>query len=234
MNKQRIGDGLDLSPATRADWPWSTMKFTQHNSSPFSTLFSRRAAVKGHLARSGAFIRASTLRLLSHDARNNYDNSTGPHVPLYSKFPSPYIPPPVLNLISLSREASRRLAEYSYKVVPAPHSCRRPPSSRSAVSQEVHRARSRCERRRSGDCPFKGSLARKSSLVSACRLHTCSRANTRQVGTYKQSLILLLGACYRRAPFEELIPCMGLPQLPRAARVDPPRWFPRLCQDFRL
>ncbi|TBU46276.1 phosphatidylserine decarboxylase [Dichomitus squalens] len=61
------------------------MKFTQHKSSPFSTLLSRRAAFKSHLARSGTFLRTSTLRLLSHDARNNYDNSTGSHVPLYKR-----------------------------------------------------------------------------------------------------------------------------------------------------
>ena len=59
------------------------MKFT-HISSPFSTLLSRKTAIKTHLARSRAFLRTSTLRLLSHDARNNYNNSTGSHVPLYS------------------------------------------------------------------------------------------------------------------------------------------------------
>ncbi|KAI0735768.1 phosphatidylserine decarboxylase [Earliella scabrosa] len=61
------------------------MKFTQHNSSPFSGLFSRRAAFKGHLARSGQFIRRSTVRFLSQESRNNYDNSTGTHIPLYRR-----------------------------------------------------------------------------------------------------------------------------------------------------
>ncbi|KAI0757522.1 phosphatidylserine decarboxylase [Daedaleopsis nitida] len=60
------------------------MKFTQHKS-PFSTLFTRRAAFKGHLARSGAFIRRSTARFLSQDTRNNYDNSTGARLPLYKR-----------------------------------------------------------------------------------------------------------------------------------------------------
>ncbi|RPD59497.1 phosphatidylserine decarboxylase [Lentinus tigrinus ALCF2SS1-6] len=61
------------------------MKFTQHNSSPFSSLFARRHAFKGHLARSGAFIRRSTVRFLSQESRNNYDNSTGSHIPLYRR-----------------------------------------------------------------------------------------------------------------------------------------------------
>ncbi|KAI0762502.1 phosphatidylserine decarboxylase [Fomes fomentarius] len=61
------------------------MKFSQHNYSPFSTL-SRRAAFKGHLARSGAFIRRNTLRFLSQGPRNNADNSTGgSHIPLYRR-----------------------------------------------------------------------------------------------------------------------------------------------------
>lgn len=61
------------------------MKFSQHNSSPFSSFFARRHAFKGHLARSGAFIRRSTVRFLSQESRNSYDNSTGSHIPLYSE-----------------------------------------------------------------------------------------------------------------------------------------------------
>ena len=68
------------------------MKFTQHNSSPFSGLFSRRAAFKGHLARSSAFIRGSAARFLSQDSRNAYDNSTsGGRAPLYRQY-TPSVP----------------------------------------------------------------------------------------------------------------------------------------------
>ena len=62
------------------------MKFNQHNSSPFSGLFSRRSVFRGHLSRSGAFIRSSAVRFLSQDSRNAYENSTsGGRAPLYSK-----------------------------------------------------------------------------------------------------------------------------------------------------
>ncbi|KAI0691246.1 phosphatidylserine decarboxylase [Cerioporus squamosus] len=109
------------------------MKFTQHNSSPFSSLLARRHAVKGHLARSGAFLRRSTVRFLSQQTRNNYDNSTGSHVPLYRRLveawqntPTKWYPLPVaagallLIVIQYRRKSTARevvVDEHGHEVV---------------------------------------------------------------------------------------------------------------------
>ena len=112
------------------------MKFNQHNSSPFSGLFSRRSVFRGHLSRSGAFIRSSAVRFLSQDSRNAYENSTsGGRAPLYSKLL--FACANALLNLHPSRTTRRSLAKYPHQMVPSPSSRWRASPHRYPIPKKV-------------------------------------------------------------------------------------------------
>ena len=117
------------------------MKFSQHNSSPFSGFFPKRPSFRGHLYRSGAFIRSSTARFLSQDSRNAYDNTTSSgRAPLYRQSGPAYAhivhcSPPIF-----SRPSRRGVAKHANKMVSSAGSRWRPPPRSHSIPQKVGRA----------------------------------------------------------------------------------------------
>ncbi|KAH9939649.1 phosphatidylserine decarboxylase [Epithele typhae] len=110
------------------------MKFSQHHPSPFSSLFQgqRRAAFKGHLLRSGTFIRNHTARLFSQSSPNQYSDP-GTRAPLYKRLfdawqntPTKWYPLPVaagallLVIIQYRRKSTARevvVDEHGHEVI---------------------------------------------------------------------------------------------------------------------